>query len=167
MRILPKTIDTFGIWTQYTNFRFKEPHDILLKDGLMILSAYPNGDGWSLRGEDKASWTAFKTYCDYYKSDYIKDSDVVAVRLLTDKDIEERNLEWFTGKERMDRIQQYHAEGREHVIFPRNHLIKDHVIRDFINDIRDTCVKYGATQQLRAHISKTTKETFGDFLYNK
>lgn len=164
---LPKTIDTFGVWTQYTNFRFKEPHDILLKDGYLLLSAYPNGAGWSLRGDDKQSWELFKTYCNRYKIDSIRDSDVVAVRLLTDEDIEKRNLDWEVGKERLNRIHEYHADGRGHVILPVDALVKDDVVREFVNEIRNVCVKYGATQQLRAHVSRLTKTTFSNLFYNQ
>lgn len=155
------------MWTQHTHFRFKEPHDVLLKNGDILLSAFPNGGGWSLRGDDKRSWSLFEAYRHAHHCDWIEDDEVVAIRLLTDEDIVERHLEWFTGANRIARINSYHAEGREHVIIPKNMLIKDHIVREFVNEIRDICVKYGATQQLRAHVSKLTKETFKSVLYKK
>lgn len=158
--LLPKTINTFGVWTQYANYRFKEPYDILLKDGKILLSAFPNGGGWGLRGDDKKSWELFNLFRKEHDCDWIEDSDVVAVRLLTDSDIEERGLTWFTGAARMKRINEYHAEGRAHVILPKDYLVKDDQVREFVNDVRDIAVKYGATQQLRAHVGKKIKEVF-------
>lgn len=160
MVMLPKTIHTFGVWTQYTNFRFKEPHDILLRDGKILLSAYPNGGGWSLRGSDKQSWKLFEDFRKEHNCDWIEDSEVVAVRLLTDEDIISRKLEWFTGADRLKRINEYHAEGRAHVILPKDYLVKDDQVREFVNDVRDIAVKYGASQQLRAQVSKKIKEVF-------
>lgn len=163
---LPKTMDTFGIWTQYTGFCFYEPHDILLQNGTIFQSMTPNENEWRCIDTDVKSWETFIAYCESYDTTGVNRDHVVAVRMLTDLDIETRHIRWATGKLRLDRIRQTYGEGVEHVIMRRNHLLKDHQVREAINELRNIAAKYGATQQLRAHVEKCFKETFKHLFYN-
>lgn len=164
--LLPKTIDTFGIWTQYTGFCFYEPHDILLRNGVMLYSMLPQEKEWVCNSTDIESWDKFTHYCKLQNTLGIKNEDVVAVKLLTDHDIEVRKIKWGTGKLRLDRIGNTYGDGVEHVTIRRDHLIKDHQVRETVNEIRDIAVKYGASQQLRAHVEKCFKNTFRHLFYN-
>lgn len=163
---LPKAIHTFGIWTQYTGFCFYEPYDILLQNGTIFKSMTPNEKEWRCIDTDIASWETFVTYCERFDTTGVLRENVVAVRLLTDRDIEERHIRWATGKLRLDRIKQTYGDGIEFTILRRNYLLKDHQIRETINELRSVAVKYGATQQLRTHIEKCFKETFKHLFYN-
>lgn len=163
---LPKTIKTFGIWTQYTGFCFYEPHDILLKNGVTLNSMLPGEYFWQCLSHEMETWEKFTTYCDANKSVGIQHDDVVAVRLITDDDIEARELTWAKGQLRLDRIKQTYGDGVEYVIFRRDKLLKDHEVREVINELRNIAAKYGATQQLRSHVGKCFKDTFRHLFYN-
>ena len=39
----------YDIWFEYTGHRFKDYYSLELKDGTIVPSAFPNGDGWYLR----------------------------------------------------------------------------------------------------------------------
>lgn len=165
--LLPKAIDSFGIWMQFTGYYFYDIHDIFLKDGTLLKSMSPTENGWCIKGYDKASHLNYLDYCDNNNINGIYDSDIVAIKLLTDKEIKDRGLIWSTGEERLKRIKDSCGDGREYVIIDNNLLIKDHKIAQFVNDIRDIAVKYGATQQLREHVSKRTKKLLLNLMHKR
>lgn len=165
--VLPKTIDTFGIWVQFTGYYFHELHDLFLNDGTIIKSAFPTETGWGLRGSDKDSWLYYIDYCSANNVVDLLNKDIVAIRLLTDKDIVERRLLWETGHKRLKRITDSFGEGKQYAMVDNNDLIKDHKIAIFVNDIRDIAVKYGASQQLREHVSRRTKKLLINLMYKR
>lgn len=165
--LLPKAIDSLGIWIQFTGYYFYDMHDIFLKDGTILKSTTPTENGWCVKGHDKATHLNYIDYCDRNKISGIYDSDIVAIKRLTDKEIIDRQLLWPTGKERLKIIEDNNIVDKQYIIINRNHLIKDHQIASFVNDIREVAVKYGATQQLREHVSRLVKKLLLNLTYKR
>ena len=84
--------DSFGIWTHYNNWRFKDHYDILLRDGRVFMSAYPNGSSFHVSEKCK-------------EHGRIDERMVVATRLTTFDDI----TKWARGGDDEEESNLYRA----------------------------------------------------------
>lgn len=81
--------DDFGIWVGYNSWRFKDPYDIMLKDGTIHKRCSPNGS--SFFGS---------------KGVQISDYDVIAVRLCTFDDLKDH---WLSGGETKEESDEFRS----------------------------------------------------------
>lgn len=137
-----------GVWKAYFGYRFKEPHDLMLSDGTILKSFYPNGNNWSPCLADNDSPVK---ECNGITS--VKDDQVVAFRLVTDEEVKERTLWHFTGKERIKRANSLYPQKPQWFVFDESELIKPHVYREMVNELRDIAKAKAHTEQLRESLS--------------
>lgn len=147
-----------GVWVPYVGVRHKEPYDILLKDGTILKSAYPNGINWG-----PASMMVLSSdWADYIDRE-LTDDDIVAMCMLTDSDIRERNIIHGTGEIRLARLTKHKGYEQKVTIFHNEKLLKDDEVRDLINYLTETAKSHHAAGSLREVLGKQVKKVIDRF----
>lgn len=147
-----------GVWVPYVGVRHKEPYDLLLKDGTILKSAYPNGIGWG-----PAFMKVISPYWSNYIGKNITDSDIVAMRMLTDTDIHEREISHNTGDMRVTRLTHHKGYEQKVTIFHESELLKDDEVRDLVNVLTEKAKSHHAADSLREVLSKQVKKVVDRF----
>lgn len=147
-----------GVWVPYVGVRHKEPYDVLLKDGTILKSAYPNGIGWGPANsiELPPDW---KGYIDKN----LTDDDIVAMRMLTDDEIRDRGIIHGTGTLRVGRQMSHKAFEQKVTIYHDSKLLKDDEVRDLVNALAETAVTHHDAGSLREVLSKQVKKVVDRF----
>lgn len=153
----------FGVWFPFVGVRHKEPYDVLLIDGTMLKSIYPNGVEWSPAiNLDAVNRDDFFNH-PLVKDKSLHDDKIVALRLLTDAEISYRNIVHSTGGMRVARLMNHRAYDAKVTIFDDSELLKDNQVRDFINRVESIAVEHKDTDSLREAIGKEIKLTIDRF----
>lgn len=147
-----------GVWVPYVGVRHKEPYDLLLKDGTILKSAYPNGIGWGPAFMKVLS----PNWAGYVGKD-ITDSDIVAMYMLTDADIHEREISHNTGNMRFARLTHHKGYEQKVTIFHESELLKDDEVRDLVNVLTEKAESRHAADSLREVLSKQVKKVIDRF----
>lgn len=147
-----------GIWVPYVGVRHKEPYDILLKDGTILKSAYPNGIGWGPANSMELS----PDWAEYIKEN-LTDADIVAMYMLTDDEIRDRDIIHGTGTLRVGRQMSHKAFEQKVTIFHESELLKDDEVRDLVNILTEKAKSHHAADSLREVLSKQVKKVIDRF----
>lgn len=159
-----KVEDLYGKWTPYFGYRYKEFYDIMLEDGTIFKSMYPNSYYWGMMdGYSKEDLLAFKSH-KLVDSNGLHDKYVVAIRLLTDEEIINRDIIHFTGKERVSRLNYHFPYGLNYKVIPESKLIKPHELREFVNKIRDIALERRDSQSLRESLVIPIRDLLKPFI---
>lgn len=148
-----------GVWVPYVGVRHKEPYDILLKDGTILKSAYPNGIGWGPANSMEELSPDWVEYVDQN----LTDDDIVAMCMLTDDEIRERNIIHGTGGIRVGRQMSHKAFEQKVTIYHDSKLLKDDEVRDLVNALAETAVTHHDAGSLREVLSKQVKKVVDRF----
>lgn len=163
MKVLDQT-PKIGEWVPFVSIRHKEYYDVLLRTGVIIESLYPNGDGWSL-----LSKVPTETEVKFANSlldglDYIKDDQIAAFRMVSDKDIRDRNLSFMTGDLRLKRMTSNKAFECYSYLVERNEMIKPHDLRELVNLVTKTAKLRAHSDSLREALKSPIKKILTPFL---
>lgn len=146
----------YGVWVPFVGVRHKEPYDVLLKDGRIINSLYPNGVMWG-------PCACMKSLSEWVDSYPIHDDNIVALRMLTDEEIQTRDLIHTTGPARTARLISHQAFEQDVYVLHRSEMLDGNKVRNLVNVLTELAKTHHLSGSLREVISKRVKDAVSKF----